>query len=154
MFYMVENTIEHAEHDDYAHIVVFNPETYEIKEEHTWVPLGLQKFDCSNYPVASSEIVNKYKKFITLQEKLQKRKDMIELKNYLFLDSYHEAGRLQNSFENYYNDSEAYIIKKLLRTKKFRSHFRESLAKQIRSWCRDKNPKYKTPLSYNQICWL
>lgn len=39
---------------------------------------------------------------------------------------------------------------KLLRTKKFRSDFRQSLYNQLTSWLNDDNPKYDTPFSNRQ----
>jgi hypothetical protein len=54
-----------------------------------------------------------------------------------------------------YNGNELYLnpIYKLLKVKRFRSEFRASLAKQIRTWLDNPNPSYETPLSPKQE-WL
>jgi len=45
-------------------------------------------------------------------------------------------------------------IWRLLRTKKFRSDFRQKLAQTIRVWVADENPKYPKPLSAKQIQYI
>ena len=45
-------------------------------------------------------------------------------------------------------------IDKLLRTKKFRSEFRASLARQVRDWSAEREPRYRTPLSSKQFGYL
>lgn len=42
----------------------------------------------------------------------------------------------------------------LLKTKKFRSGFRESLNKRLREWCAEQTPKYSTPFSPKQAQYL
>ena len=43
---------------------------------------------------------------------------------------------------------------RLLRTKAFRSKFRESLAKQVRAWITEETPKFPRPLSPKQMSYL
>ncbi|CAG9236916.1 conserved hypothetical protein [Paraburkholderia tropica] len=45
-------------------------------------------------------------------------------------------------------------IERLLRTRKFRSSFRENIAKQIRDWLVDPTPPYPTPLSKRQVQYI
>ena len=42
----------------------------------------------------------------------------------------------------------------LLKTKKFRSEFRQSMANQVREWLNSTDRKFKTPLSYKQLSYL
>jgi hypothetical protein len=43
---------------------------------------------------------------------------------------------------------------KLVKTKKFRSSFRESMANQVREWLANPNPKFPKPLSPKQMQYL
>jgi hypothetical protein len=42
----------------------------------------------------------------------------------------------------------------LLKTKKFRSEFRQSMANQVREWLNSTERKFKTPLSFKQLAYL
>lgn len=47
--------------------------------------------------------------------------------------------------------SQLHAIEELLKTTKFKSKFRESIATQVRTWLGEESPKYKTPLSDRQL---
>jgi hypothetical protein len=45
-------------------------------------------------------------------------------------------------------------VVRLLKTKKFRSNFRQSMAMQVRAWLADTAPRYNTPLSPKQLRFI
>ena len=86
---------------------------------------------------------------------------MQEIAKDLELSNYHEAVRLTRAFPawKYYKWTNAdyfefKAVYQLLKTKSFRSSFRESLAKQIREWVKDSAPKYTKPLSPKQMSFI
>lgn len=77
-----------------------------------------------------------------------RRKDDWKLARETGLASLANLARLREAFRSV-ETFEAAI--KLLKTKKFRSDFRASLARQIRAWIDDPAPKYASPLSPKQL---
>lgn len=61
--------------------------------------------------------------------------------------SRHELRRVRFSM----NQEEFKAVCVLLKTRKFRSKFRESLAAQVRAWIADPKPKYDSPLTRKQL---
>lgn len=78
----------------------------------------------------------------------RKRKQEIELAADLGVSRAH-VRRLLAAFGGETNDFLA--IARLLKTKKFKSTFRQSLRDQVVTWMNDPNPKYARPLSANQL---
>ena len=60
-----------------------------------------------------------------------------------------EANRLFNAYGKV--SDELVVIGKLLHTKTFKNEFRKKMAEQVRSWLHEETPKFKTPLSVNQL---
>lgn len=63
--------------------------------------------------------------------------------------TFSEANRLFNSCGK--TTDTIVIIGKLLHTKTFKSDFRKKMAEQVRAWLHEDTPKFKTPLSINQL---
>lgn len=110
-------------------------------------------YPCYNSKVdASPEIIAEYKAWkvkcdraYRIQLKWNRRKADMMTARELQLDSYHQVRKLRRIYKE-----DVEVIYCLLRVKKFRSKFRESLSNQIRTWLREDNPQYKYPLSFKQ----
>lgn len=64
--------------------------------------------------------------------------------------TYHEAKKLQNIL-----DIDQYAaVYTLLKTKRFRNAFRQSLANQVREWLKDEVPQFPKPLSDKQFGYI
>lgn len=63
--------------------------------------------------------------------------------------SFKEANKLFNAYGAI--SADLVRVGKLLHTRNFRSDFRKKMAEQVRTWLKDENPKYKTPLSPKQM---
>lgn len=106
-------------------------------------------------PDATPEVIAEYQAWQKNHERrtmickrLAFRKQMQDLKVELSLSSRAQAQKLYRAL----NGGEMDAIKKLLKTKNFRSEFRKSLAEQVRKWIEDPQPTHMKPLSPRQ--WM
>lgn len=138
-------------------MTVWNPETGEA-EEHMFATTRGWSYPCFASAVdATPEVRAAYDvwkaakdRLMRVQGKLHRRKLDIELAKKMNLKNYHEVRRLKNMYDKDTFES----IASLLKVKNFRSSFRESLAKQVRNWLSDENPKFRSPLSPKQLQYL
>lgn len=109
---------------------------------------------------APENLKKKFSKFEEEQRRLriakrllEKRAKLIELSKECRLPNYLAVKRLAKAYGDI--DTCGFdSVYKLLKVKKFRSKFRESLAEQVRNWCADKNPKFSSPLSPRQMSYI
>lgn len=141
--------------DDYWEEIVFDPETNKIRRAHYYNCTfeNPEKDFYERLEKVPEWVIDRYHRVLKVRERLNNREMMIEVRKELCLDSYHEVERLWKAFPaHYYRWAwiEQYRqykrICQLLKTKKFRNPFRESLANQLRAWLKEKNPKYPSPL--------
>ena len=91
----------------------------------------------------------KYDRCCRIEKKLAYRKETRRLAS-LWGMGYFEAKTLRAIYSGESFDQ----IDNLLKTKKFRSKFRESLSNQVRNWVKSKERAYNTPLSRKQFSYL
>lgn len=103
-----------------------------------------------SYVDASPEIMEKYAVWC----EREKRREKILRARKKQTESFKMAKQLNISRRQYLRISnlpEAEVIKPLLKTKNFRSSFRESLAKQVRAWLSQETQTFDRPLSHKQL---
>lgn len=163
MEYPVFGKIYSYPDDDYWEEIAFDPETNKIRQVHFYNCTfeDPRKEFYERYKKVPEWVIDRYHRVLKVRERLANRETMIEVRKELCLDSYHEVERLWKAFPAHYyrwEHIEAYRqykrICQLLKTKKFRNPFRESLAKQLRAWLKDPNPKYPRPFSPKQLQYI
>lgn len=100
---------------------------------------------------ASESVKNDYRQWLRrnhIMERLAIRCNRRELAGSMQLNRF-QLRKLEKGCGVYFD-----CVKVLLTTKKFRSEFRASLAKQVRDWINNPNPQYDTPLSAKQLWYL
>lgn len=112
-------------------------------------------------PDATSEVMEKYKQWLNDEEvkrRWKERQKHIKLRKECKLDNYHQLIKLLNiygcsayGYRGLPSGEKWYAVEKLLKTKKFRSKFRQNMCNQIREWVASKNNQYPTPLSPRQL---
>lgn len=180
MYYLVSDRHENLAYDSYFYATVFDPETYDYFESEygstAWAESPHQVTECGGelsrflngqhqtvkFSLETPQwVLDLYRRIVDVRARLTHRAKMKEIAKELNLGNYHEASRLTNAFvgwETYNYHSKNYFafkaIYNLLKTKKFRSAFRQSLAEQVRSWVKEVDPKYEKPLSPKQLSYL
>lgn len=151
---LVVSMYEHNGYDDsdYYAIVYDNGEFKEIHYASTryWT------YDCNAQIDAPAELIQKYKEHCEYQRRKDhvmskwfERKRYIEARKECQLNTYHDIKKLVKCYG--WRTEFFVAVQSLLKVKKFRSPFRMNLAAQVREWLKEESPKYKTPLSINQI---
>ena len=102
-----------------------------------------------------------YDRVRTINVKLKHRKEMIEIAKDLNLTTYHEAEKLTQAFPgwdryewNNRNYFEFKAVAQLLRTRVFRSSFRQSLRDQVLVWLDESVSRFEKPLSPRQLAMI
>lgn len=123
-----------------------------------WAPTGTVKIEVD----ASIELLLQYKKYNKAIERHNKAMDLCHQHNYE-LNFAHEHGLTlfqYRKLKHIYGGDTLKGCFELLKVKKFKSKFRESLATQLRNWLNDPEPKYDYPFSWKQAecvkpykCW-
>lgn len=173
MYYVIRDREQNLPYDNYFYATFFNPETLDYFEElygttsFTSSPLrvadlggkithrvngepNIIEFTCDT----PHEVRALYDRVVLVRGRLAHRKEMKRMAEDLGLNNYHEASRLLRAFPDWADRFDLRAISRLLKTKKFRSPFRESLAKQVREWVKEKTPKYAKPLSPKQLAYI
>jgi hypothetical protein len=81
----------------------------------------------------------------------QRKADMALARDCGLADRF-QLDRLRHALVGYAGAYEGVV--RLLKTKRFRSSFRQSMAMQVRAWLADAAPRYNTPLSSKQLRFI
>lgn len=163
MEYLVYGHRDSYVDDDYWEEIVFDPETnkYRRTEYFNCTFMNVEDDFYKRLKETPQLVIDKYHRLLNVQKRLSEREDFIIARKELGLDNYHEVKRLWKAFPAHYyrwEHLEQYQqykrICQLLKTKKFRNPFRESLAKQLKVWLKDPNPKYPRPFSPKQLQYI
>lgn len=163
MEYLVYGHRDSYVDDDYWEEIVFDPETNKYRRTcyFNCTFMNVEKDFYERFEKTPQWVVDKYYRLLKVQKRLEERDILIEVRKELNLDTYHEVRRLWKAFPAHYyryQHLDAYLkykrVCQLLKTKKFRNPFRESLAKQLRAWLKEENPKYPSPFSRKQLQYI
>lgn len=149
-FYKV-GEFEHNYHDDsYVYAILFNPVTKEESKDLVWTTAFGCDSNSDQYEV--NEDVNElYERVSKLRRRLTSRAFLMqEAKGTGFT-------RHQIKYLHELSSDERVACLKLLKTKKFRSAFRQSMCEQVRNWLKDKDNGFATydkPLSNKQFGYI
>lgn len=179
MFYLVEDYEQNLAYDSYFYATLFDPETKEIFTQeygstayaggaHTIEKNGTIKRFVEGkgwveveYRECTPDVRELYDRVRTINMKLKYRKEMIEIAKDLNLTTYHEARKLTQAFPgwdryewNNRNYFEFKAVAQLLRTRVFRSSFRQSLRDQVLVWLGESVNRFEKPLSPRQLAMI
>lgn len=136
-------------HDDYDYALSFHDgKIVETMISSTAGGTGLEKFEI-DITEENQKLLDRYYHRQAVEGKWNHRRHLIEDARKCNC-SYHEIKKL----ENVLTIDEYVACFMLLKTKNFRSKFRESMAKQIREWMCDDNPRFEKPLSEKQFSYI
>lgn len=152
----IEDRERNGYHDSDFYMVVWNPdegkpESIEYASTRGWC------YPCySSHADATPEVMELYhawrKKMDRRRHILsrwERRRTLNKLRDEMQLDSRVDVQRLQQAVGDYF-----FQYHKLLKTKRFRSDFRRSLADQVRRWIADPDSEYRRPLTNKQQNYL
>lgn len=142
-------------HDSDFYMTVWDEESQSAKEIMFATTRGWTYPALASKVDATPEVLEKYAEWQRkerIRNRWAQRQRDIERSRKIGVDSYLKYRRLAQC----YDFDTLYEIEKLLKTKKFRSSFRESLYDQIHAWLNTprKNRKYSSPLSPKQLSYL
>ena len=136
-------------HDDYDYALFFHDEkVVETLISTTAGGTGLEQFEI-DITEENKQMLNQYYRRKEVEGKWFKRQLLIKDAHIMNI-TYHEAKKLQAAL-----DIDQYTaMYMLLKTKKFKSAFRQSLANQVREWLKDDYPQFEKPLSDKQFSYI
>ena len=125
---------------------------------HQWMVSSMEEVE---YRECTPDVRELYDRVRTINVKLKHRKEMIEIAKDLNLTTYHEAEKLTQAFPgwdryewNNRNYFEFKAVAQLLRTRVFRSSFRQSLRDQVLVWLDESVNRFERPLSPRQLAMI
>ena len=136
-------------HDDYDYALSFHDgKVVETLISTTAGGTGLEKFEV-DITEENEKLLKQYYHRKEVENKWFKRHFLIKDARVMNI-TYHEAKKLNETL-----DIDQYTaIYMLLKTKRFRSVFRQSLANQVREWLKDDLPRFDKPLSEKQFSYI
>lgn len=136
-------------HDDYDYALSFHDgKVVETLISTTAGGTGLEKFEI-DITEENKKLLDRYYHRKSVEGRWSKRHHLIKDARAMRI-SYHDAKKLNDIL-----DIDQYTaIYMLLKTKTFRSAFRQSLANQVREWLKDELPRFEKPLSDKQFSYI
>lgn len=91
-------------------------------------------------------VIRKYERVSSVLQRYKMRNELIMLRKRFGLETYHDVKKLRELYHRKYRDAIESALSYV-----GDSPFYNSIASQIRAWCKESQPKYKYPISYRQI---
>lgn len=136
-------------HDDYDYALSFHDgKVVETLISTTAGGTGLEQFEI-DITEENQQLLKQYYHRKEVEGRWFKRQILIRDARAMNI-TYHEAKKLQAAL----NIDQYTAIYMLLKTKSFRSAFRQSLANQVREWLKDDLPQFEKPLSEKQFSYI
>ena len=142
--------------DSDFYMLVWNPEKKETQSIEFASTRGWSYPSYGSYVDATPEVIEEYKAWqtakdreIRIKRRWYRRQEQIKIAQQCGVTR-KQISKLCSALNQ--NDFKAVLG--LLKTKKFRSEFRKSLADQVRIWVKAENPSYRMPLSRKQLSYL
>lgn len=136
-------------HDDYDYALSFHDgKVIETLISTTAGGTGLEKCEI-DITEENKKLLDRYYYRKAVESKWFKRHLLIKDARAMQI-TYHEAKKLNEVL----NTDQYTAVYMLLKTKRFRSVFRQSLANQVREWLKDDYPRFEKPLSEKQFGYI
>lgn len=119
----------------YGEVVSVENETPPIGE---YAPFGQRE----TFP----SVIRKYERVSSVLYRYKMRNELIMLCKRFGLETYHDVKKLRELYYKNYRDAIERVLSYV-----GDSPFYNSIASQIRAWCKEKQPKYKYPISKRQM---